>query len=281
MSSARSVSPLTSWLLAFVMVLPIPLTLFVPFMFVEPAGIEGADETHYRSEISDYLDADRRMDRRATGVMLAMSGGSCATVGPLRLSESGIDLYVAYYYGATIDTFEGLVNVLLDGAPDFIVIQDTVLVMKPTPYQARALYYKSRTHWYGQFYGLAAKLELLEADTKGNDNWRCGANLVPREAWPDIVESASNSISAVTAQKRSQIVGFLGKFDAAGIPVIVAGPPENRYTASYRKDVFQIVQDVVNGDSTLSNVSLHRQSELTPSEHFQIFRNERCNYFTD
>lgn len=268
MSGARSISPMTAWLVALAMVLPMPIPLLVPLMIVEPAGIEGADEIHYRRELAEYLDTDRRIDGRAKGVMLAMSGGSCATVGASRLTESGVEMYVAYYYGATIATFEGLVDLLNDGRPDFIAIQDTVLVMKPTPYQARNLYYKARTHWYGQLYGLGAKLNFLAVDSDENDSWRCGGNFVPREAWPDIVVSASNSISTITDQKRSQIVEFLGKFDAAGIPVIIAGPPENRYTASYRQEVFQIVQDVVNANSTLSNVTLHRQSRHTPLEHF-------------
>ena len=268
MNGPRSVSPLKAWLLALVVALPIALPLLIPMTRIEPVELGVARELRFRHDLAEFLNTDRGVGNRPKGVMLAMSGGKCATVGPIRLADNGVDMYVASYPLATLASFDGLVDVLVDGTPDFIAIQDTVLLRTEPIDRNQFLYAQARSYWYGQIFALARRLNGRELESAENDSWRCWPKSDHRETWAVQVQRSKAGMSFFLDQPSTRSIEFLNNFLAAGIPVIIASPPMNTYTVNYRQGVFQAASELVSASTPLQNVSFHRQLKLLPVAHF-------------
>ena len=264
MNRSRHSPPLVAWLLAIAVALPIALPLFLP----RPTGDSQPNEDRFRHELVEFLISNRGNDDSPRGVMLAMSGGSCATVGPRRLSPDGVDLYVAFYYEADLGTFSGLVDVLLDGKPDFVVIQDTVFVRARTPNWARQKYRIARSFWTRQIKGLAGEVGTREANKEVDYNWRCRGWPKERSEWTAHIVKSIARIRPYSDQLRAEAHDFVKSFTTSGIPVIIASPPTNSYAVDYRSRVFESVSQLMDSGSSIGAVSLHRQSTTLPAELF-------------
>lgn len=270
MRYAVNSSPPTAWLITFFLVLPIPLPLIYPIMMVDPGEFEGANEFVYRQQVAQFLERGRSGDNRSRGVMLAMSGGSCATVGPHMLSANGAEMHVVFYPEASPESFHGLIEVLVDGKPDFVVIQDTVLVRSQSSRAATALlsYNSARSYWRGQFAGLARKLNGHEFGLADSDNWRCPWPSQPQSSWPELVNRYVEQISPYSEARNVQVVEFIRRLSAIETPVVIVAPPANKFTSKYRRQVFQAASAMADASPPLPNVSFHRQPQLMPTELF-------------
>ncbi len=272
MSDTPSSAPVKAWLIALLVVLPMLLPLVAPFPFVEPAGLRGANEYHYREDLT-RLFAQEKAERSAPlGVMLAMSGGNCATVGPLQLAGDGVHMYVAFYPDATAETFAGLIDLLVAGEPDFVVIQDTILVLDRPARRfeyASARYEEARSYWTGQLFGLARKLGVDFVDQDSSDeSWRCPAIAKQKLMWEEAVQATMRRIDSYSQQRRAESVEFLQKFAAANIPVLIVSPPANNYTVGYGLAVHDAAAELATVGVQNASISLHRQVALTPTEQF-------------
>ncbi len=272
MSDSRYAAPLKAWLIALVLALPMLIPLFAPVSFVEPARLRGANEYHYRHDLSQFLIEDRAARTGPVGVMLAMSGGNCATVGPIQLTVDGAHMYVAFYPDATAETFDGLMDLLVKGQPDFLVVQDTVLILdRPLRRfeQISETYEDARSYWSGQFLGVARKLGMPIVDFDAKDeSWRCPAILKQKMMWEDAVEATLRRVDSYSQQRRTESVELLDIFSAANIPVLIASPPANSYTFGYGLAVHDAAGDLIDERPANFTASLHRQETLTPIEQF-------------
>jgi len=272
LSDVRHAAPLRAWLIAVVLVVPTLLPLVAPISFIEPAGLRGANEYHYRHDLSQFLIEDRAERSGPVGVMLAMSGGNCATVGPIQLMADGVHLYVAFYPDATAETFDGLTDLLVAGRPDFLVVQDTVLVLdRPLRRfeQISDKYEEARSYWSGQLIGLARKLGGGIAGVNANDeSWRCPAISKQEMTWEDAVQATMRRIDSYSQQRRSESVALLDVFSAADIPLLIVSPPSNSYTTGYGLAVHLAASELIDERLATSAVSLHRQPALMPIAQF-------------
>ena len=272
MSQSRFSAPPTAWLIAFVIVVPMLLPVFAPVSIVEPAGLRGANEYHYRHDLRNFLIEDRAERSGPVCVMLAMSGGNCATVGPIQLSADGVHMYVAFYPDATAETFDGLLDLLVAGQPDFLVVQDTVLVLDRPLRRYEKLsvkYEEARSYWSGQLIGLARKFGGQFADFEADDeSWRCPAISKQKMMWEDAVQATMRRIDSYSQQRRTESVELLGRFSAANIPVLIASPPANSYTFGYGLAVHEAAGELVDERPANDIVTLHRQENLTPTAQF-------------
>jgi hypothetical protein len=272
MNERRHAAPRKAWLIAIVIVVPMLLPVFAPISFVEPAGLRGANEYHYRYDLSEFLIEDRAERSRPVGVMLAMSGGNCATVGPIQLTADGVHLYVAFYLDATAGTFDGLMDLLVEGRPDFLIVQDTVLVLDRPLRRYEQLsnkYEEARSYWSGQLLGLAQKLGVGFANFEANEeSWRCPAISKQKMMWEDAVQATIRRIDSYSQQRRTVSVDLLDTFSAANIPVLIASPPANSYTFGYGLAVHEAAGEFIDEGSVNGTVSLHRQASLTPTAQF-------------
>lgn len=262
MSDARSAAPLWVWAITLALVLPLPAPFFIPSLIGDPAGVLGPNEFRYRHELGEFLKTAPRDRARPTGVMLTMSGGSCATVGPRRLASHGADMFVAYYSAASLNDYSGLIDVLVRAQPDFVVIQDTVLTQPARPLWFP--YSQVRAYWRSRIYQLAGRPSAREADQALRNRWRCGTFLRPPRSWvytPDRIKPYSE-------HQRRNVAEFLTQFSKAKIPILIASPPANETTAEYRYKIFQVASALIAQDNTIPGVSLHRQSGLTPRRQF-------------
>jgi hypothetical protein len=177
-------------------------------------------------------------------------------------------LYVTFYPDATLQSFDKLVDVLVARKPDFIVIQDAVLVIERPGQQVSMLYTWARSYWVGQIYGLARNLGGDKIVPVDDQSWRCGSRILPRSNWPADVQGKMVRISPFSSDKKAEATRFLSPFLEAGIPVLVAGPPTNGYTIEYRTRMLKVVSELLDANPPLPGVSLHWQSELSPADNF-------------
>lgn len=272
MSDSKRGAPLRAWLLAVVLVTPMLLPLVAPISFVEPAGLRGANAYHYRQDLARFLIEERGEHSGPMGVMLAMSGGNCATVGPLRLATDGASMYVVFFPDATSEAFDSLMDAVLAGEPDFVVIQDTVLVLdRPLRRFERITdqYEEARSYWSGQVLGFARTLGGPFADIDADEeSWRCPALLKQQWMWEDAVQATMGRINSYSQQRRAESVALLDTLSAARIPVIIVSPPSNNYTAGYGLAVHQAAGALLEGSVTYPTVKLRRQPDLTPIAQF-------------
>lgn len=262
MSRPRAFTPLRSWALALALTLPILAPLLIPTLKVEPAVFGEPDEYRYRHELAAYLATAPEKRQRPTGVMLAMSGGSCATIGPLRLSSDGADLYVVYFPSARLSYFHRLADDLVQAKPDFVVVQDAVLTRPVRP--VVGLYRRARSYWANRIYGLAGWQDTRQADEAHAGNWKCPLRAPQSDDW----DEPSTRVHPFSERHQKFVVAFLTKFSKAKVPVIVASPPANEVSAQYRRKVYRLAHTLISHDGPLHGVTLHRQSALTPKSHF-------------
>jgi hypothetical protein len=243
------------------------LPIINPFEFVEPAGLKGANDYHYRHDLTNFLGSERKENAASNGVMLAMSGGNCATAGSLRLAPDGVSLYAAFYPSATIDAFDGLIDDIVAGKADFVVIQDSVLVSAQplrTFEKMSAKYDQARSYWSGQLHGLAPESGALEDE----EAWRCPAISKPQSAWAAVVADATAAIEPFSTQQQLAVADFLQDFSAAGIPVFIVGSPANSYTVEYRAKMHHAARELVGTDLAVGDVSFHQHATQLPDEDF-------------
>ena len=260
MNGARRASPPSAWALALALSIPIAAPLFIPFLSQTPS------EQFYRHELAEFLKSAPGERNYPMGVMLTASGGNCATVGPQRLTANGAGMYVVKHSSGRSEDFQDLLDVLVNNHPDFVVIQD--LVLTPPHPAANKNYQQARSDWRNLLVGLAQELHLLTAEQNSDRARRCSTALTPQEFWPDIVQRAMRHVRPYSDPQQRKIMNFLGAFPAAGIPVLVASPPQNEFTAGYRSKLFLAVSHLVQQDNSMTGVSLHRQPVLTPGEKF-------------
>ncbi len=262
MNRAWRVTPLRAWVIALILVLPMLAPLLMPSMLPQPVESLYLSDDYYRQELIEYLQTPRAERKRPIGVMLTMSGGSCATVGPLRLAPEGVEMYVIYYPGATLSDFHWVTDTMVQGKLDFIVIQDTVLSFsRSLVYQ---LYLRSRQYWRKLLYSIIGL-----QDSKVGELTRCGVKTMPLKAWSGSVSRSIARIDPYSVRRREYVELFLSRFTDKKIPIMIASPPHNRFTAHYRSLVFDLASELVARGSALSGVSQHRQSEPTPTAQFR------------
>lgn len=268
MSGHRRSAPPTAWLLAFVTILPMPLPLLVPGEFAQHK-ILAANEELYRRELGEFLGAPRHDDSEMRGVMLAMSGGGCAAIGPRRLADDGVDLYMVVYNEATVMQFRGLVDDIVSGRPEFVVIQDTVLIQTKPGDPIRDRYREARSYWRSLVRrGFAAQNGNRNGDAGGVGNWQCTGWPEARSQWAGKVRSRTDRLLAHPLKQHEAIAEFVGSFSDAGIPVMVVSPPANSYSSDYTSRVHDAARTLLSGEPPITGVSLHRQASLMPDELF-------------
>lgn len=262
MNGAGVFAPMGAWALAFALTLPMAAPLILPSLTVEPAVFGEPDEYRYRHELTAYLATPPDRRQRPKGVIFAMSGGSCATVGPLRLASDGADLYVVYFSLARLSYFPRLVDVLLNAKPDFVVVQDAVLTRPTRP--VRGVYNRARSYWANKFYGLAGRQDTRQTDEVHDDNWKCPSRARRRAGWDEPL----SPVQPFSERQHKNVMAFLTAFSKAEIPVIIASPPANEVSAPYRGNVFRLAHTLISRDGPLPGVTLHRPAALTPKSHF-------------
>ena len=262
MSGPRIFTPLKAWALALILTLPIAAPLLIPALTVDPAVYGEPDEYRYRHELAAYLAIPPGKRQRPKGVMLAMSGGSCATAGPPRLASDGADLYVVYFPFARLSYFQRLADDLVQSNPDFLVVQDAVLTRPVRP--VRGLYRRARSYWANKIYSLAGRHDAEQTDQACAGNWKCPLRAPQTDDW----DEPSTRVHPFSEHQQKSVVAFLTKFSKAKIPVIVASPPANEVSAQYRREVYRLAQTLISHDGPLHGVTLHRQSAFTPKSHF-------------
>lgn len=266
MSRAHRSSPLSVWLLALVLVLPISAPLLIPSVEINPTGIEAQNENRYRRELAEYLGPAPGERERPMGVMLTASGGICATEGPRRLSPDGVEMYVAYYSSATISDFQGLTDILIRTKPDFIVIQDIVVTRSTSPIQR--LYERARLNWKNRIDNFTRWTNAGNVGQDYQNNQSCRPKSLQQTAWTSVVSRIMANASPYSDSKQRTSVEFLANFSEANIPVLITSPPTNNFTADYRLEMFRNLSALVSQNDSTSGVSLHRQSGLTPATQF-------------
>jgi len=261
MSNSYRTTPLRVWTFALILTLPMPAPLFLPVTEAKKVGTQYLSEDYYRQELVDYLHTPRTERKRPMGVMLTMSGGSCATAGSLRLVPDGVEMYVIYYSSANLADFYGVADTLIQSDPDFVVIQDTVLVYSRS--QVVHLYRQARQFWRKLFFDLSGIQDPHPVELA-----RCYPTTMPLEAWPDSVRRSIAIIDPYSERQRKFVEKFLTQFTDIGIPIMITSPPHNEFSALYRSHVFGIASALVRQSPSLSGVSMHRQSEPTPTAQF-------------
>lgn len=274
MSGPRRISPPLAWIIALAFVSPLLLSVLAPIEIVEPAGLRGANEYHYRHDLDEFLNLPTERVDRPRGVMLAMSGGSCALVGPRQLAPDGVEMYVVFYPGATLERFDGLLDMLVDSNPDFIVVQDgvvTLALVEPVQFDEWVLdrYSETRSYWTGQLLGIARHFGVQRIEQLEDDNsWRCHARALPKSKWASKLDSERYSELVYSERQRKRVIEILSTFTAAEIPVLFVGAPMNTYTADYMTEVHQAARELVANNSALSSTSFHRPSSPLPESDF-------------
>ena len=258
MNRARRASPPNAWILALLLVLPLPLPLIAPIEFVEPAGLKVATTDYYRHDLATYFSTRRGDFDPPKGVMLAMSGGSCATFGPLQLSEGGVEMYVVTFNEATLKSFQALRDDLILGAPDFLVVQDAVIAKTRPSSRSLDLYKTARSYWVGQFRGIVHSQGTYNQQTVTDESWRCPWGPLPQDDWPEIVARDKKRVSTYSKQMHDKTMNFLGEF-AASFPVLIVSQPRNEFTHEYSLEVFSVARALAGPQPTHSSVSFHRQ----------------------
>lgn len=268
MSGNRRSAPATAWLLALLMILPVALPLVVPAEYQKHYFLETRDELH-RRDLTGFLEAPRSGDDAPRGVLLAMSGVGCAAIGLPRLSANGVDLYMAVYNEATIHHYRSLVNDLVAGGADFIVIQDTVLIQTRAGYPIRERYRQARSYWRSQILrGLAVHTGRQYAEAGAVGHWECTGWPAERSQWVAEVRNGMDRIFAHLQRQQDDVVDFIANFSAADIPVMIVSPPTNTFTIEYTSLIHDSARAMLSGEASMPGVSFHRQEALMPDALF-------------
>ena len=266
MSNVRRISPPASWLIALVIASPIILPLLLPSTKLQP--VRAANETHYRRDLVEFLSSPGAGDDRPRGVMLAMSGGGCAAVGPSVLAANGVEMYLTVYNDATLAHFRGLLDVLVQSKPDFIVIQDTVLVLEKRSDWLRDGYLRARTFWREKLRGVMQQTGARQLNDQEINDWRCAGWPKDRATWTSYVEEQMVRILPNSEERRTHVANFIDVFADSNIPVIIAGPPMNPYTIDYSAKMHAAARQLVDSERRKHAVSFHRQIRPMPAAHF-------------
>ena len=258
MNNIPRFSPVAAWLIALLVVFPMPWPLISQSSNSVSATAD-VIKSRYHEDLAEFLQAPQEDDGSARGVMLAMSGGGCATIGPHRLAPQGAKLFSVVHNNAQLTHFLGLVDTITNGNVDFVVIQDTVVTKTQQREQLREKYWVVRTFWRDRVYELIQDLGAERLVRIDKELWKCDGWPKERDDWAAEVDSGFARLTPYSEQRRVDIVSFIEEFDRLGIPVIIASAPTNSYSVAYSMKVHETASKLVHADPRLATVSLHRQ----------------------
>lgn len=266
--------PMVAWAVAAVLCAPLALSLLVFGPLAEQdaatAGMDAYVELLERDFAPPPEDAEVRR-----GLVFAMSGLNCATVGPKRLPGGRIDLTVVTRPAASLLDFRLLIDPVIAARPDFVIVQSTMLVVAPRSALWNAA--KGARSFWRRFFHTSMQLLVIEGLLGREDTWapepetpfRCGR---PR-TWP--MKESQDALGWLTYRmmppvdrRRDQMRAILLRFAEAGIPVLIVTPPVNGFAEAYYARVNEEARSTVGPAAGTAAIFFLEPSRLWPDEQF-------------